>query len=197
MIIIIGQIIVYMADMFAPLANIAAQLSLIWPGVMQGQVWRLITFIFVPTSSSNPIFFFLTLYFYWFIGSTLQNAWGDFRFNLYYLCGVIGTIIAAVITGYTTATYLNMSLFFAYAMLYPNQQVLLFFIIPVKMKYLAWLNAGFFALTFITGNIAIKLAIVFSLINFLLFFGPDTIKSAKREIQYAKTRNLWRKNNRR
>src|SRR5690554_5027037 len=78
--------------------------------IMRGQVWRVITFIFIPPASSM-IFIFFVLYFYYMIGSTLENEWGSFKFNLYYLFGMIGTIIAAFITGFGTSVYLNLSLF--------------------------------------------------------------------------------------
>ena len=98
--------------------GIWSKLSLYMPAVLQGEVWRLITFIFVP-SASTPISLLLTLYLMWLIGHTLEQSWGDFRFNVYYLLGVLGAILAAVITGWGTTYYLNLSLFFAFAMLYP------------------------------------------------------------------------------
>ena len=103
---------------------------------MHGEVWRLFTFVFIPQSTS-PLGLVLTLYFYYLIGNTLENTWGDFQFNVYYLCGMLGAILAAALTGYGTSYYINLSLFFAFAMLYPDFQVLLFFIIPIKMKYMA------------------------------------------------------------
>lgn len=93
---------------------------------------------FLP-SASTPISLLLTLYLMWLIGHTLEQSWGDFRFNVYYLLGVLGAILAAVITRWGTTYYLNLSLFFAFAMLYPEMRLLLFFIIPVKIKWLACL----------------------------------------------------------
>ena len=90
--------------------SLSSYLALFTQAAVHGQFWRFITFIFVPpTTSIISLFFFL--YFYYFLGSTLENVWGTFRFNLYYLFGWIGAIIAAFFTGYGTSTYLNLSLF--------------------------------------------------------------------------------------
>ncbi len=94
--------------------------------VLHGQVWRLVTFAFLPPSTSL-LFAIFSIYFYYFIGSSLESYWGSFRFNLFYLTGWIGTILGALITGYAVNTYLNFSLFLAFAMLAPDYQVTLFF----------------------------------------------------------------------
>ncbi len=119
--------------------------------VMRGQVWRLLTFIFIPPSSS-VLTLVLGLYFYYFIGRTLEKVWGTFRFNVYYLFGVLGCMIAGLITGYGSNDYLNLSLFLAFAYLFPNHEVLLFFFIPIKMKYLAYLDWALFAISLIFGS---------------------------------------------
>ena len=119
MIIVIGQAVVFLAEFFMPGLGIWSKLSLYMPAVLQGEVWRLLTFIFVP-SSSTPLSLVLTLYLMWLIGHTLEQSWGDFRFNVYYFLGVLGAILAAAVTGWGTTYYLNLSLFFAFAMLYPE-----------------------------------------------------------------------------
>ena len=83
MIIVIGQAVVFLAEFFMPGLGIWSKLSLYMPAVLQGEVWRLLTFIFVP-SSSTPLSLVLTLYLMWLIGHTLEQSWGDFRFNVYY-----------------------------------------------------------------------------------------------------------------
>lgn len=147
--------------------------------ILNGQIWRLITFIFQPPSSS-PIFVILSLYFYYFIGNTLENVWGSNRFTLYYLFGIVGAVIAGFIAGGTTNTYLNLSLFFAFAQLFPDHQVLLFFVIPIKIKYLAYVNWFFFLVNFLFGGMVTRVAILFSLLNFFLFFGPDIFSGIRR-----------------
>ena len=113
-----------------------SRFSLNGAAVMHGEVWRLLTFVFIPQSTS-PLGLVLTLYFYYLIGNTLENTWGDFQFNVYYLCGMLGAILAAALTGYGTSYYINLSLVFAFAKLYPDFQVLLFLLIPRKMKDMA------------------------------------------------------------
>ena len=193
MAIVIGQAVVFLAEFFMPGLGIWSKLSLYMPAVLQGEVWRLITFIFVP-SASTPISLLLTLYLMWLIGHTLEQSWGDFRFNVYYLLGVLGAILAAVITGWGTTYYLNLSLFFAFAMLYPDMQFLFFFLIPVKAKYLGMISGGICLLQFVFGPWYIKGSILFSLLNFLLFFGEDFFRMARQEIRYAKNRRAWRNN---
>ena len=151
-------------------------LSLDAEKILSGQIWRIFTFLMQP-SDTNLIFLVFFLYLYYMIGSNLEHAWGAFRFNLYFFTGVVFHVLAAIIlyliTGYSyllTTTYLNMSLFLAFAVLYPNVQFLLFFIIPVKVKYLAYLDVILFAWTIITGSAASRIAALLSLANFLIFY---------------------------
>ena len=154
-------------------------LALIPAYVMQGQIWRLITFIFLPPTTS-PLALVLSLYFYYIMGSTLERVWGTFRFNLYYLFGMVGCMIAGLITGYGTNVYLNLSLFLAFAYLFPEHKVLLFYVIPIKMKYIAYLDWALFALELLTGSWSAKAAVIASLINFFIFFGPDIVERIRR-----------------
>ncbi|MEN8906773.1 MAG: rhomboid family intramembrane serine protease, partial [Clostridiales bacterium] len=140
------------------------------------QVWRLITFIFIPPNFS-PIFALFALALYYFIGSSLENEWGTFKFNLYYFIGVIGTALSAFLSsGIVDSKYIYLSLFLAFAYLYPDFQIRLFLILPIKMKYLAWLDVVFLAFSFFGGNLTTKISISVSLINFLLFFGMDIFR---------------------
>lgn len=188
MYIVMGMGIVFALDTFMGL-NLYALLMFHWNSILSGQIWRLVTFIFLPPNSSL-IFILISLYFYYMLGSTLEYEWGSFKFNIYYLTGMIGTIIAGALTGYATNQFLNMSLFFAFAILYPNYTILLFFIIPIKMKYLAIFNAVMYAFSFIQGSISTKVSIIFSLLNVILFFGGNIKNSA---IQSYK-RYKWRQN---
>ena len=194
--IVIGQLMVYLADLFAPAAGISSLLALSWSSVMRGQVWRLLTFIFVPEGISSPIWLLVSLYFYYFIGKTLEGSWGSFRFCLYYLFGMIGAILAGALTGLGTTLYLNYSLFWAMAMLYPDMQVLLFFILPIKIKYLGILSGVMVFLSFLFTSGVGKAAILFALLNFILFFGGDLIAKIREEIKYGRQRRAWRNQNR-
>lgn len=197
-IIAVGQGMVYLANMFVPAAGIINKLMLYWPMVAQGQIWRLVTFVFVPLQSRDILLLVISLYFYYFLGKTLENTWGSFKFNVYYLLGMLGAILASAVIGplgVITTTYLNLSLFFAFAMLYPDMQVLLFFIIPVKIKYLALISAALNLFSFIFGTWGDRAAIVMALVNFFIFFGGNFIKMVQQEIRYGKTRRAWRNQN--
>ena len=154
---------------------------------MQGQVWRILTFIFIPPDSSI-VFIVFSLYFYWLIGSALENQWGAFRFNVFYLCGMLGTIIVGFITGYALNNYLNLSLFFAFALIYPDFQLMLFFFIPVKVKYLAFIDAAYFILMLIMGSWRNKIILLVALANVILFFGRDFIDKIKNRYRRYKYR---------
>ncbi len=159
--------------------------------ILHGQIWRLFTFIIYPPTT-NLFFVLITIYLYYSIGQALEYAWGAFRFNLYFFTGVLLHIIAAFITYFVFhvsflsmmgATYLNLSLFFAYAMIYPNQQFMMFFVLPVKAKHLAWIDAAYFGYTILQAFMpnygggalgvlyqANAMAAFVSILNFLLFF---------------------------
>lgn len=160
--------------------------------IIQGQIWRIITFIFIPPASSILTIAFV-MYFYYMMGSTLEYEWGSFKFNIYYLFGIIGTIIAAFITGSGTSIYLNMSLFLAFAYLFPNVEILLFFMIPVKVKYLAYLDWIFFIFSLIFGTMSSRAAAIASLINFFIFFGGDFVDYIKYQRKYSNTRRNFKR----
>lgn len=164
-------------------------LSLDANAVLHGQVWRLITFLIQPPSS-NVWFMIFALHLYYMIGQQLEYAWGTFRFNLYFFTGVLFHILAALVTFFITGVsfpigtgYLNLSLFFAYAAIYPNQQFLLFFVLPVKVKYLAWVDAAYFGYAILQAFLpaygggvfgiiyqANAIAAAVSILNFLIFY---------------------------
>lgn len=192
--IVIGQGIVFALLYIWPTLGyqLYSLITLTRTGLMRGQIWRLVTFVFVPPSSS-PIFILFALYFYYMIGVGLENQWGKVKFNLYYLVGMLGSIIAALITGYADNTFLNLSLFFAYAALYPDEQVLLFMLLPIKMKYLALVDAALYLYYFIVGTASTRITIVLCLLNVALFLGGDIINTIRRESRYWKTRYNFRK----
>ena len=146
--------------------------------MLAGEVWRLVSYIFIPLVSGGQmsvLFVFFYLSFLWLMGEGLEQAWGSFKLNLFYLIGMIGTTIAAFWFDAADATgaYLNMSLFFAFATLFPNYPVLLFFIVPVRVKWIALFWLGLVALELVGGSATTRLTILISLANYLLFFGPS------------------------
>lgn len=140
--------------------------------ISQGEYWRLISFIFIPPTFSIWVFFIL--YFYYLLGTRLEQEWGSLRFNIYYFTGVASTIVAASLAHQAaTAMYLNLSIFLAFATIDPDFSVLLLFVIPVKIKYLAWLSWLFVAFTIIAGPLPEKILASVSILNYFLFFGHD------------------------
>lgn len=186
--IIIGNgLVLLLYQIYPPIYSV---LILIPQLVLKGEIWRLLTFIFIPPTFS--LFWgIFTLYFYYLVGISLENEWGSSKFNLYYLTGMIGTAIGAFITGGgATALYLNLSLFFAFARIFPNFEMLLFFILPVKIKYLAWLNWFFFGYTLLFSSINTKIVALIALGNYFIFFGKDSFETVKhrRQIHYNRKR---------
>lgn len=162
---------VFLLAFLIPDLNLYSKLALIPSLVMKGEVWRLITFLFIPMNSS-PIWIVFTLYFYYLIGSALEREWGSFKFNVYYLIGVLGTIGAAFLGGGADAVILNFSLIFAFAYLFPNFQIMLFFFLPVKIKYMAIAYAVLLIIS--AGFSPVRwLMIIGSVVNFILFFWRD------------------------
>ena len=186
-------------------------LSLNMEAILHGQIWRIATFIIQPPSSS-PIFMLIALYFYYMLGSSLERTWGAFRFNVYFFGGVLFHVAAALIVYVLTGIslplgtgYLNLSLFFAFAALYPNMEFLVFFMIPVKVKWLALLDGVYFGYAILqaflpaygggTFGIIYKanaLAAAVSILNFVIFFltsrnmMPYTPKEMKRKREFKK-----------
>jgi len=188
--IVVGMAVLFVADVF--FGGVLSMFAFDTDLISQGEFWRVITFILIPPSA-NFIFIIFVLYFYWFIGSTLEGQWGAFRFNVFYIVGILGTIAAGLITGFATSFYLNLSLFLAFALLFPNFQVRLYFIIPVKVKWLAILSLGFFAFEFVTGDWSVRVALLVSLGNIALFFGKDFILGLRNKQRQAQ----WKRDNRR
>ncbi len=200
-IIVGGMVAVYLLDMFmAPGGGLPVSyyLMLNRDAVLSGQVWRLLTFIFVYPS--NGVFWILiSLYFYYMLGRMLENYWGGFKLMLYYIVGMLGAIAAMFITGGASNYYLNQTLFLALATLSPDTQFTLFFLIPIKAK---WLAAAFAVLTVIpvvqaflfigpVYGLQSLVALAFSLANYFLFFGPTLIKSLREEQRIRQNRRNW------
>ena len=159
-----GQILVYAVELFVN-QYISFYLNLDRGALLAGQIWRVITFVFVPFSGGGPLSVVLGIYFTWFIGTALEKEWGDFRFNLYLLLGMLGAVLACLCTGWADTYCLSLSLLLAFAMLYPEVQVLLFFVIPVRVKYFGLFAAALWGFSFLTAAPLGKL-------NYLLVLWP-------------------------
>ena len=191
--IVIGNVLIYLLDMFSMGGGAlgSSLFSFNASAILSGQIWRLVTFIFVPYSGQGLFFFALTLYFYYFIGTALEREWGSNKFTVFYFFGVLLNILIGFLVGGASMYYVNMSMFFAFATLYPDLQFLLFFIIPVKAKWLAWFDAAYFALAVFQylahGQLLLALVPIVAVLNYLLFFASDIgnlFSTAKRQAQW-------------
>ncbi len=191
--IIICYVVGYVLQLLLP--NMLAYLALDPGRILQGQVWRLFTWILIPPNGLD-IFTIIMLYFYYSLGTTLERTWGVYRYNVYIFSGVLFTILGAFLLfaytvvfggdsgilmwgtyqGYSplasmfSTYYVNMSIFLAFAATYPNMQVLLFFIIPIKIKILGIIYGALLIYQFAVGGVAIRFVIAASLMNFIVFF---------------------------
>lgn len=163
------------------------------PGlIMKGQVWRLVTWIFSAPSSSNFLWFAVAiLFFYYPIGNTLERTWGSFRYTLYIFLGMLFTVVGAFLVYFITGGligsgvyyldgrvfttyYISLSVFLAFAMTYPDMQVLLMFVIPIKMKWMAYVYGAiviYDAINYIRQGVwFMVIPILTSFLNFVVFF---------------------------
>ena len=168
--------------------------------VLRGEVWRLVSYIFIPQyflgggSILQSVFFLLYVWFMIWVGNSLEHAWGAFRLTLYYALGMAGVTIAAFLLGAGQSEgnvlplYINMSLFFAFATLFPNVQIYVLFIIPLKVKWVALIGLLPILLMFINASLVGKTAIVISLVNYILFFAPVAVSNARHNRNVQKRR---------
>ena len=166
--------------------------------VLKGQVWRLVTWILIPPESSNIFFVLITLYLYYSLDGLLERIWGTYKYNVYLFSGLLFTILGAfVLCGYSvlmgaqptmytglyllnngstvyfgqfSTYYINMSIFLACAASIPDVQVLLMFLFPIKVKWLGIVYGIILLVNCIQGGIATWIVVIFSLLNFLVFF---------------------------
>lgn len=162
--------------------------------ILQGQVWRIFTWLIVPPSSFD-LFTLLMLYFYYSIGTVMERTLGTYRYNVYLLGGVLMTVAASFLcigalwlfpdllggevfsevlsligSMQFSTYYINISIFLAFAVCYPEMQVLLMFIVPVKVKWMGILDLILLLYTMFAGSIFTKFAVGAALLNFLIFY---------------------------
>ena len=176
----IGTAIVYFLSMVDESNTLYYALNFNRDLILQGQVWRLFTYVFTY-NAGNILIMLISMLCYFSLGRAMEAVWGTFRFNLFYVTGIVMMDIFCMIFGGFSADvyYLNMSLFLGYATLYPNAGFLLFYIIPVK----AWIFALFdLVLTFVdvfrltvAGLFPYNLFPLIALANYFLFFGKDVL----------------------
>lgn len=203
MYVVLGNVLVYCMDQFSA-GTFSAMLCFSRAAILRGELWRLVTFLFVPEASSNLLFFALSLYFYYFIGGALEQEWGSQRFTVFYAMGVLLTLLTGLIAGSASMTYVNLSLFFAFATLYPDTQFLMFFFLPVKAKWLAWLDAVLFGWGVVSylvwGPRLYALIPIVAMLNYILFFWQEFARryarlrrrTSRQSIQFQKAQKAAR-----
>lgn len=203
--VVIGNAIVYLISEFANNDILLLALCFDRGLILKGEVWRLITCVFTTVFGyGNILFVVIGLFCYYTLGKAIENRWGTFRFNLFYFSGLVMMEAFVLIFGsffnlvpysfYDMGSYLNLSLFIAYATLYPDTQFLIFFIIPVK----AWIFALFDLAITLLDVLSMPMAIfplnffpLVALANYFLFFGKDVLNIIPISWQ-ANARRLFR-----
>lgn len=176
---------------------LVSQINPVWlvnlvliPQFISEQPWRLITFMAYPMSTGFWVI--IVLWFLYFVVTTLEAEWGEFKLTIYVFISWAFSVIYSMTTGYpiTTFMYIDYTLFLALATLMPEFEILLFMILPVKMKYLGWLTVAMLVYTLIVVDWYARGYIVLFFINYFLFFGPaylNSIKQAKRRRDFQKS----------
>ena len=192
-----GNILVYLLD-YVSYSRVAVSALLEFDRglVLQGQVWRLFTFVFTSWGQ-GLLTFLLAMYFLWFVGSSLQREWGTAKFSCYYLLGWLLSMLCGMITGYASSSYLDMTMFLAFATLFPDVQFLLFFFIPIKAKWLAWADGVLLGLGLLVSILNQDwggvLAVVMAVLNYLIFFWPELMYQVRRlrgQAKYSRQSNV-------
>jgi hypothetical protein len=206
---IIGNAVVWLVSMMDTTGTLVGYLSLNPRMILRGQIWRLATFVLIPEQRS--LLALLFLYFYYFIGTVLEREWGQAKFNLYFLSGMLFNILYAFLIFFITGRSMNvggefiyMSMFFSFATYYPDMQVLFLFFIPVKIKWLAWLDAAFFVMSVFTGSFPASLLPIVATLNYFLFCGdilfrgvsPARMRQRKKTVSFRREADRIRREQR-
>ena len=172
----LGSALVYIFSMVTENYILYEWLSFDRGLILQGQVWRLLSYA-ILMNSGNVFFTLIMLVCYYSIGRAMENVWGTFRFNLFYLSGIlIMDIYCMIFNCYADVSYLNLSLFLGYATMYPDAQFVIMFIIPVKAWILGMVNLVIVLLGLLFDQFPYNLFSVLSIANYFLFFGKDVLR---------------------
>lgn len=189
-IVVAMNVLAWLLEQFSP--GFTDMLVLDAQAVRSGEVWRLFTFLFIPAATRSPLFILLFFYITWLIGEYLESEWGAFKLNLYYLVGWLALLGVSffIVHAQVDNVYLNSSLFMALGTVIPEMVFYVYFVLPVKAKFLAWLTAAGLALAafFSEGQFFIVLA---SVMNYLLFFGPAYLQGKKEEYDARQRRKRF------
>lgn len=200
----IGNVIIWFMSMIDPSNILYSLLCFDRDAILHGQVWRVFSYIFtylLDATGMGTMLSFISLLCYFFIGRTLEQYWGILRFNCYYLTGILLMDIPCMLCGFIATTYyLNLSLFLAIATIIPETRFYIFYIIPVKAKYLAW----FYMFITITSMLSVLVQVilagasliyyiyaflpVIALLNYILFFGKDIVNILPDFMRYSNSK---------
>lgn len=188
----LGTALVYVMTMYAQNYTLYQLLVFDRAAILQGQVWRLISYPLTYITGS-PILMLVSLFCYYSLGRAMENVWGTLKFNLFYLCGIVMMDVYCMIFGcQADVSYLNLSLFLSYATMYPDSRFLLFFIIPVKAWIFAVVDLALVVLGLLTSAFPYNLFSVISIANYFLFFRGDVLNVIPVSWR-ANARRLFRK----
>jgi hypothetical protein len=198
LLLIAGQVVLYVMSQMPVVNGQALSLDVVQLApelVLQGEIWRLVTYLFQPPAT-NPIFAFFFWYLFYLMGTALENIWGAFRYNVFLGIGFLASIAAAFVYwfvfrvpgGTASNAYLQGTVFLAFARFYPDFTLLMFFVLPVKIRWLALLTWLYYGLTLVTANDWMtRLMVVAAVLNYLVFFGRDIwqdVRHGQRRMQF-------------
>jgi len=177
-ILLAGQVMVYLAVVSNAISTSFLPLNASW--VLAGDYWRVITFMLVPMQM-NPLWFALFVWITYIMGSALEQEWGEFRFGVYIGSCWLATLLGAFLvpTAVLSNTFIFGSIVMAFAWMFPDFEIRLFFLIPVKVKYIGYVYWALYALELIGGNSGSRVSVLAALVPFFLFFGPDMLRMLK------------------
>jgi hypothetical protein len=186
-VLVVGQVLVYVLSVGNP--DLPVQLALVPEWAMGGEWWRVVTFVFV-VGGGNPLFFLLGELFFWMMGTTLEHTWGTVRFNLFLLMGWVATVGASFLMPHSVVSplFIGASMVLAFATLFPDYVIMLFFVLPLQMRWVGLLTAVGLALVAVDSGWAGRIIIAASLLNYLVFFAPLIVHRLRRGGKQVKTK---------
>ncbi len=188
--------------------------------ILHGQVWRLLTWLLIPPNESNFLFVLLMLYCCYSIGTMLERTWGTYRYNIFIFGGILMTVVASflgllvawityggenlqiyeatnLVNWFAFSTYyINVSIYMGFAMTYPDTMVRLFFLIPLKMKWLGYMDLAYMVYLLVVGGLFTKFAVAAALLNCFLFwlFYIKRVRNPKQVIRYSQFKRAAQQN---
>ncbi len=172
MYIAIAQVAVGILYLLPPMWMLPGVLDFSRSGILDGEIWRLVTFILIPSGLGNPFYTLLGCYVVFWTGQMLEREWGTAKFSLFYLCGVLLSIAGGLLLGGTSIYYIHLSFFLVVATMYSEMQVLFMLVVPVKVKWLALLDVALILLDAVQFGPLVLLYVLPSFINYFIFTWP-------------------------